>query len=366
MNRRTVVVAVVSVVALNVAVLVGALLDRSEVVEGPAGSSYVTAPDGVAAWYELLRRRGVDVRRLRLPVDASTLADAGTFVVVEPGVAAFAPSELDALRRFVEDGGTVVVAGNVDAATVERLVDFDPGWDPAGDETISPWGAPPGGPGEVRAAGFGSWDRAGPGLPVLGGARPVALTFGVGDGIVHLVADGSVFANWALAYPGNARYAAGVVGDGPVVFDEFRHGYTEARSALPAAWRRTWPLLAFVVLVGLYAAGRRLVPAQETTRDLGPGRERYVESVAGLLVRAGDPTATLPALRAEARRLVATRAGVAADADADRLEHAARRLGLDSRTVAAIMGGDDDTETLLAVHRAVASLRTATTERVLR
>lgn len=364
MNRRTVVVVLGWLVALNLAVVVGSLLTRSEVVEGPAGSSYVTTPDGVAAWFELLERRGVETRRLRTPIDDATLSDLGTFVVVEPGLAEFAPTERAALRRFVERGGTVVAAGIVDDALVAELVGFDPGWDPAGATTLRPWGAPPGGPSEVTAAGFGSWERPGPALPLLGSARPVAVAVSIGDGMVHLVADGSVFANWALATPGNARFAAAVVGDGPVAFDEYRHGYTEAASALPPSWRRTWPLLAFAVLVGLYTAGRRLVPPQETVRDLGPGRERYVRSLAGILARSGQTAGVLPALRAEARRLIAARAGLPADVDPARLEEAARRLRLDNPSVSAIMGVGDDEETLLTVQRALARLHASTIERI--
>ncbi len=366
MTGRRVALAVAVVVALNLAVLIGGWLDRSGVVRGPAGSSYVTTADGVAAWYELLADLGTEVRRLRRPVDDAALTSARAFVVVEPGFADYGRDEVAVLRRFVETGGTVVVAGRVPPDLLDGLVGFDPDWSPDGSEELAPWGAPPGGPDLVRADGFGSWAAPGPGLGLLGGDAPVALAVTVGDGTVHLVADASVVANSHLATAGNARYAVGVVGPGPVVFDEYRHGFRDDSGALPPSWRRTWPLLAVVVLVGLYVAGRRLVPAQETARDLGPERRRYVESLASILVRSGHAAVAVEPLRAEARRLIIERAGLTSGADPGRIEAAGRRLGLDARSVEAIMGTGRDEETLETVARVVARLRTTVSEGVLR
>ena len=357
MTRRRLAIVVAVVVALNVAVLAGGWLNRSEVVKGPTGSSYVTTPAGVAAWYELLSRGGTVVRRLRAPVDDTALAGVGTFVIVEPGFAAYGGDEVAALRRFAEGGGTVVVAGRIASGFLDSLVGFDPDWNPAGATELVPWGAPPGSPDLLRADGFGSWGHPGPALPVLGADRPVALVVGVGAGTVHLVADPSVFTNAHLGTDGNARFAAAVAARGPVVFDEYRHGFADTSHALPPAWRRTWPLLAIVVLLGLYTAGRRLVPPQETLRDLGPERRRYVEALAALLLRSGDATAVVEPLRAEAQRLVVDQAGLSAAADPGRISAAARRLGLDSQAVEAIMDGDRDETTLEALARSVAALR---------
>lgn len=357
MTRRQALVAVSAIVALNLFVLLGAWLDDSEVTRGPAGSSYVTTPEGVAAWYELLVDTGTAVRRIRTPVDDDVLSELRAFVVVEPGIAGYGAEEVAALRRFAETGGTLVVAGRVPPDLLDALVGFDPGWKPPGAGQLRPWGAPPGGPTRVEADGFGSWTEPGKALPVLGADLPAALAVSVGRGTVHLLADASVVTNAHLGEEGNARYAVAVVGPGPVGFDEYRHGFTDGATALPPAWRRTWPLLAVVVLAGLYAAGRRLVPPQETTRSLGPERSRYVESLAALLVRSGGSTAVLPPLRDDARRLVADQAGLDADADPGRIAEAARRLGLHRRAVEAIMGEDADEATLETVARAHALLR---------
>src|SRR5207247_2181444 len=52
---------------------------------GPRSSSYATAPDGLAAYAELLGDYGHSVRRIRSPASETTLDPSSTIVVLDPG-----------------------------------------------------------------------------------------------------------------------------------------------------------------------------------------------------------------------------------------------------------------------------------------
>ena len=115
------------VVGLNVIALVVDALVPSP--EGPRSSSFATAPHGVAAWADLERESGAEVRALRSRPSDDTLPSDGTVVVLDPED--FSAGQARALRRFAERGGRVV-AGGADpgdwlaALTGERAA---PEWD---------------------------------------------------------------------------------------------------------------------------------------------------------------------------------------------------------------------------------------------
>src|SRR5204862_5160193 len=76
---------------------------------GETGSAYATQPRGAAAYAELLRRDGHDVRYLRTALDDATLDPGATLVVLDPP--ALAGAERDALARFLRAGGRLVAGG---------------------------------------------------------------------------------------------------------------------------------------------------------------------------------------------------------------------------------------------------------------
>ena len=88
------------------------------------GSSLSTAPDGLAAYADLLARFGHKVDRLyaHLPASVEHAGNgAGTLVVASP--ARWNESNSAAVRRFVVKGGTAVLAGNfLNTSTIEGLL----------------------------------------------------------------------------------------------------------------------------------------------------------------------------------------------------------------------------------------------------
>ena len=116
---RVVVAAVVAViVAVNVAL--AALAELTQEPGGPPSSSYATAPDGAAAYAELLRRHGHPVRRIREPLDEAELDPSTTVVLLDPGVVSSDAAER--LAAFVSEGGVLVAGGERPGGWVRALV----------------------------------------------------------------------------------------------------------------------------------------------------------------------------------------------------------------------------------------------------
>lgn len=316
------------VVVLVVALIVVAAFGDGEAVDGPDGSSFVTTPQGTAALFETLDTVGVDVGRLRSPITPDALSDVGTILAIDVGSSSYDPAEIQRLAGFVSSGGRLVVGGRPQPDLVEALLDTPPDWSAAtvlnGVQTI--------GGGTVVSGRFGVFGP-GPGIPlVVSGDRRLAVAHPIGEGVLVLVADAAVLSNATLDRAENAAFALGVVGDGPVLFDEFRHGFTEGgRTGLLAAAPDAWVaagLLAIVAgTVALIVYGRRFGPPEPEGRDLVPSRERLIVAVGSTLRRTGSPVEATEPLRREAIERLRARASLPADAvEADLRAAAGRQL----------------------------------------
>ena len=287
--------ALIAIVAgLNLLVLV---LDAiAPTPGGRPSSSLATAPRGLAAWAELARGEGREVRALRRDPSRGGLPDRGTVVVLDaPGL----PEEdLDALHDFARGGGHLVAGGRRADLLAQALIEGDtPNWRRSG--TKNPRALLPvpqtRGVVEARTAGEGAWTDAGSALPVIGAAGDsLLLVARVGRGRVSLLADSSPLQNRLLGQADNAALALALSGnDGPLAFLETPHGYGEARGlrALPAEVQWALGLLIAAALLFMAARGRRLGPPETLERPLPPPRAAYVESLANVLSRKPDVVA---------------------------------------------------------------------------
>jgi uncharacterized protein DUF4350 len=353
-EARFVVGIVAVIVGLNlIAIVVDALVPSPR---GPRSSSFATAPEGVAAWAELARRSGVEVRALReRPSDVSLPAD-GTVVVLDPDQ--FSSGQALALRRFAERGGRVV-AGGLDPGSWLDVLNPPPGWAQGGSErarVLVP-SAVTGAAVDVRTAGEGHWASPRDAVPVVGGpGGPVVVVRRVGNGQIALVADPSPLQNRLLAQADNAALALGLAGDGPLVFVEGVHGYgtTTGLAALPARFRWALVLLALAVLVLIAARWPRLGPPETPDEPLFPPRRAYVDAMAATLARVRVRTAVVEAVRSAGRERLARRAALARDATAETWTAAARAAGLTDEEARALQDVTDDDG--IAAGRALARL----------
>jgi hypothetical protein len=304
-------------------------------------STFHAGESGARALFLVLERVGVRAdRRLAPYVDADTLA--GPLALLAPAQPP-TPAEREALRTWVEAGGTLLYAARPDDPTLETLgLTLDPG--PPGGVTAQPAGHPLA-EGLEPVDGF-RWTFADSSRG-LGGAgaeavlatpagRPAVVVLEVGRGRVVAWSDVGPLRNRALRESGAAlafaRTAAAAAGpDGVLWFDEYHQGYRGDGSPVAATLRflRDEPAgrmalqLGLAGLLLLLAAGWRFgapVPPP-------PARRRspleHVDALAGAYRQAGA--------RATARRLLlgglARRLGRAGPRDARGGDELLERLG---------------------------------------
>ncbi len=250
-----------------VAVIIVALFGDEDAVDGPDGSSFVTTPTGTAALAELLEAAGREVIQHRGPMTNAELDGVGTVVVADVAGGSFGGSELDALDSFVVSGGTIVMTGRPNAALVSTLVADVPAWSPV--TTLS--GLRTIGGGVVTSGRFGSF-APGAGIPlVVDGERDLAIAFPIGSGRLVMVADAAVLSNAQLGRATNAGFALAIIGERTVMFDEFRHGFTNEGQG--RADRRRPGGMATCRPARVGRPGRRADRVRQTVRSRRAGRE---------------------------------------------------------------------------------------------
>lgn len=353
--RSNIVTGVVSILAIMVALVIVSAFGSDEAVDGPPGSSFVTTSLGTAGLYETLDELGADVVRSRQPISGDTLSGVGTLMALEVGGMFYDPFERAAIRNAVESGMTLVTSGSPNAELLERVVGVVPEWIPntpqEGRSTI--------GTGTFASPRFGVF-APGAGLPlVAAGDRHLVVVFTVGQGRVVLFSDTASIGNQGLGLFDNADIVVGQVGVGTVMFDEFRHGFTEQGTtglleAAPQSWSNTLRLLGAALVIALIAYGRRFGPPEPQGRSFVPSRRQLIDSVASSLRRTGSPVAATEPIRKLAKQEIRRRAMLGPDADDAELRSAASGF-LEPGEVDAIFSPSPDS--VMLADRALARLR---------
>jgi hypothetical protein len=208
--------------------------------------------------------------------------------------------DVAAVRAYLADGGTVVIAHDLELFVAPLLEAFDIRLaQVASSSTTRLSGAlfltPPAR--EIQSDG-GRELRLGANWDAIGtdGRAPTIAMRTEGRGTLIVVGTLTPFLTDSIANADNARFAVGLVASavatgGTVAFDEYHHGVHPAPSIL-ALVERTWlgrALLFVLVVAFAYVAltGRRLGPPQPL--DPRPPRSslEYVRGFAGLVRRAG-------------------------------------------------------------------------------
>lgn len=329
-------------------------LDRSTVVDGPTGSSFATTATGTAAFHDTLARVGRDPLRIQEPLSAGVLGGVDAYAVFDVEFGQYDETELQALRAFVESGGTALIVG-IPPNALLGVFDAELDWSGTSVGEV-PVHVPLPHATTVRASRFGSFDPDHSGEPLAGsGERDLAVRFERGSGWVILVADSSVGHNATIDQADNVDFLGDVI-EGRLGFDEFRHGYQNTSSggllaAAPGNWSGALVLGGIVLLIALVSYGRRFGPVEPGGRELVPDRSTYIDAVARSLRRADGTIPVEPLRSAVTRRLRLT-----SDATPDDIATAARRMGLPPDLVDALEhGGADDARVM---DRALATLST--------
>jgi hypothetical protein len=352
---KVVVAGVVVLVAFN---LLARALDESVGGGEPSGapaSSFATAPEGVGAYAELLRRYDHPITRQRGDLVDAELPPTSTLMVLDPR--SLDENEAGEALQFVVDGGRLVIGGEEPDRYLRSLRDRPPDWAPGGPTGWRGTAAPFAGF-ATTTDGTGHWDAMGTASPVVGTAdRALLAREDVGRGEVLYLADVSPLTNEYLATRDNAAFGLELAGEEgrPVIFAEGVHGYGTRRGlgAVPQKWKLALGGIAIAALLMMWARARRLGPPEDAERPLPPPRRAYVDALAITLERTHDPDHATANVRDEVRARVAQRAGIAPDASPADLDRAAVVLGLgadERRVLLQGVTGDDD---VLAIGRAL-------------
>lgn len=304
--------------------------DRSTVVDGPSGSSYVTTATGLAALHETLERDGRAPIRLQRLLSAGGLTEADNYLVSDVEFGQFTDVELTTVSRFVDGGGTAFVLGVPPRALVDAFgVNLSWAGSTIGTADVT---APLEHTETLDASRFGAFEPGHRGEVLAGtDSADLVVAFRHGEGTVVFVADSSLAHNATIDRADNVDLFGDLL-SGRTAFDEYRHGYDDTPStglisSAPGNWTGAGILGGVVLLLGIVSYGRRFGSAEPTDRQLVPDRSTYIDSVARSMRRTGDELPVGPLREEVARRLRLPPDAAVAD-----ILDAARRQGL----------GDDD------------------------
>jgi hypothetical protein len=358
-NRRLWIVIAVVVGGLIVANVVAQGIDRAvggDQPGGASGSSYATAPDGLAAFSTLLTHYGYDVEQRRGSLSKRPLPANATVFVLDP--LALTNEDEGTLLQFVTNGGRLVIGGQA-PFYLRNFRDRPPTWQREGLTSWTQIGPLFAGVHDIEAAGLGSWSSPGSGTTIIGTDDTALLTHeAVGQGEMLFLADASPLENGYLGSADNAAFGLGLAGDPsrPVVFPEGTHGYGASRglAALPNRWKVALILVAVAALAFVWSRARRFGPPDRAARDLPPARAEYVQALSITLERTHDQAGALLPAQRWARARLAARAGLGAQPNDEELSRAARSFGCTSEETLALLAPVSDDASILALGRAVA------------
>ncbi len=316
-------------------------------------SSYVTTPKGLKALHEFLSRNRLEVARFEKRYEHLP-EDAGVLIVAEPLQRPIDDEEHDALREWIQNGGTavVVVSGKwptrgMSGVTFEYLGVNDSG--PATGTATNRTEPPAPETADVgslrlssatRLVNESEWTQT---TEFADNAGACVVSWPLGDGTVVAVSDavgpqngeleGSdtalLFLNIAASHTSRTRPR--------VLFDEYHQGYgREDGDSAPSLWSAIGAPLRAAFWIGLALLGVAIVAANRRFgRPLAFARSgarpstEYVDSMADLYRRAGASGIAVELLYRPFARDLAHRVDAPTDATpADIARLAEARLGL--------------------------------------
>lgn len=275
-------VATLGVTVCVVLILLLSLLspDRASDVVLSRPSTFFTDPTGARALYLVLEQLlpPGTVGQWRRPLALLDSSPASTLIVMGP-VVGLGPGDADALDRWLESGGQLILATSAPWEIVSRDSDSE--------EADS-------------AADFAS--RHGivhPEDVPEGAALAAAETRAVGLGRIHYVPDAHAFSNARLGEDENAVWLAQRVSEwgGPVWFDEYHHGFGVSRGLLSligafllTPWGFVCLQLGLAGLVYLVGYKKRFGAPVDPLREERASRIETADALGGLF-RAADARA---------------------------------------------------------------------------
>jgi len=365
----------------------------------PNRTTYSAAPYGLKALYLTLTELGYETKRLRTPLTKAGLPEHGILWVVDP--MPLTEGEWEDVRRWVEAGNALILAGGLALPNLEGALEAMQGWFEEAPLTyaratqpsylvagvrvvalrsevrIKPFDAGPGAKAtrdDEKEIEFGGWsgrsealDRAlSQAAPVMADKKgAVVAQARPGKGRVVLLASSWMLSNEAIAEADNlllALNAAGAPDAGAVYFDEYHHGYRDALSwtLLPLAVKLALAQTVLGLLLVVYARSRRLGPVVPLDRG-GRQRSEFLGTMTTVLRKGHATRLAVSTAYEAARQRLGAQTGLSQEVDDSVLAEAASRgnPGAVERLAAALAAarGALGAEGKLAEARAAALIR---------
>lgn len=279
--------------------------------------------NGAMALQLWLRRSGFDTREV---YRFDTLADIDVLFVLQPLWFFYSAQDGQTLRRWVQQGGTLIVAGDPEATNMLlSAFDVELRYLAAADEYISP--AAPSLPRPLaiplKAEAFARIhsQRVEFTPHLFSGEYPVLASSAVGDGRAWIAGLLRPFTNHGLSDSGAALLISSLLPGSPrdvvIGFDEGGHGFTDPAQSSLGAWLFStpagWSVLAGVLVTLTYLAsrgqrfGRPLpLPDERLRRD----SVEYIQAIGSLFRRSGQRVEILKHYNGQLRRRLSERYGV--------------------------------------------------------
>jgi len=318
------------------AVGLGLLTSTPDPNDVPIPSIDNAGPQGAKVLHAWLTETGSTVDALHAPLTTLPFG-LQALVIAAPTLRQISEEEVEALKRFVDAGGTLVYLSPRPALTQQAMAQWLGLRDAAGRFLdLSPAGADLGG---TTVAVEPSQQSLMPAVKSLRVGADTVLDVGLegalrvagqtlwawpqGKGQVWIAAGPDLVENRRLELEGNLAFWA-QLRRMRIGFDEFHHV-----AATPPAWSlNLWAALAQFVVIGLLfvaARSRRLGPARPTPVRQHRSSLEYVHAMGALMQRAGVEAELKLKMRERLRRLMHERLGIPVTLSA---EDASRALGL--------------------------------------
>jgi hypothetical protein len=302
--------------------------ERGEKVEIP--SSYSTASGGAKAGYLLLARSGYDVRRWERPLTDLPKPAGTTLILADPDEAP-THDESESIKSFLYRGGRIIATGMFSGTFLPENdsvpnVLLGMSWKRA--SAISPSAITRAAP-QITIAPQARWPSYSPAYSLYGdGDEIVVVKYPYGRGEVLWWAAATPLTNAGLTEPGNLEFFLASVGQtrGPVLWDEYIHGYRESLESSVGHSPVKWLLLQLTLLgLALVATfSRRSGPIAPPVTDVRLSPLEFVQTLGGLYENAGTASVAVDISYQRFRYWLTRRLGVANNIAINDLEAAAR------------------------------------------
>jgi Domain of unknown function (DUF4350) len=325
-RRLLIITAVVFVLASALAIL----LSPGGEADEQFATTYSTVSEGAKAAYLLLQESGYHVERWQRSPEQLPTSGEPVLLLTDP-TATPDPREIDALSRFVSNGGTLILAGHLafmftSSPPPVPLPLATESWETFSAITPS---AQARGASSIKLNTSERWLSPSAGIPLYGDDRgSVVMQFPMGKGQILWLASASLLSNAGLREAHNLEFLLASVGspEHPVLWDEYFHGHRES-APVPAAVHSQvkWltAQLAFFALAVLFTFSRRSGPERTPPAESRLSSLEFVSALGDLYERVGTVNLAVDIYYERFRNRLARRLGLRSTATPEELARAA-------------------------------------------